>query len=102
MAAARFAGLMRVRITFLGFRASALHPRLYSAARIRGLKMRTSIWRKSLGNDKLSTPPAFSKTISPSHYIHSVFVKQAHVLNARPAEMIPGESEEQAFQTERL
>ena len=52
MAAARFAGLMRVRITFLGFRASALHPRLYSAARIRGLKMRTSIWRKSLGNDK--------------------------------------------------
>jgi hypothetical protein len=56
MAAARFAGLMRVRITFLGFRASALHPRLYSAARIRGLKMRTSIWRKSLGNDKVSTP----------------------------------------------
>ena len=53
MAAARFAGLMRMRITFLGFRASALHPRLYSAARIRGLKMRTSIWRKSLGNDKL-------------------------------------------------
>jgi hypothetical protein len=56
MAAARFAGLMRVRITFLGFRASALHPRLYSAARIRGLKMRTSIWRKSLDNDKYSTP----------------------------------------------
>src|SRR5262252_4758768 len=32
----------------LGFRAKALHPRLYAAARIRGLKT-----RQNMGNDKL-------------------------------------------------
>lgn len=32
----------------------------------------------------------------------SVFAKQANVLNARPAEAIPRESEKQAFKAERL
>jgi hypothetical protein len=40
MAAARFAGLYFESLSYLGFRAVALHPRLHSAARIRGLKKR--------------------------------------------------------------
>jgi methionyl-tRNA formyltransferase len=61
---------------------------------------REGMWilRKSLNPEVALSGTDFSL----SHYIPSVFVKQAHALNARPAEMIPGESEEQAFQTERL
>jgi hypothetical protein len=39
---------------------------------------------------------------TPKSRARSVFVKQAHVLNARPAEAIPRKSEEQAFKAERL
>ena len=40
MAVARFAGLYSESLSYLGFRAVALHPRLHSVARIRGLKKR--------------------------------------------------------------
>jgi len=43
MAVARFAGLMLNRPSYLGFRAIALHPGLYSVARIRGLGFDTRI-----------------------------------------------------------
>jgi hypothetical protein len=39
---------------------------------------------------------------TPKSMAKSVFVKQAHVLNARPAEAIPRESEKQAFKAEGL
>jgi hypothetical protein len=42
-----FAGLCDKSLSYLGFRATALHPRLYSAARIRGLRT-----RQNPGNDK--------------------------------------------------
>src|SRR5262249_33776448 len=35
---------------------ATLHPRLYSAARYRGLRCNTRALCKSLGNDKVSTP----------------------------------------------
>src|SRR5262245_31973741 len=38
---------MNFHSTYLGFRADALHPRLYAAARIRGLRT-----RQNVGNDK--------------------------------------------------
>ncbi len=53
IAVARFAGLMLNRPSYLGFRAVALHPRLYSVARIRGLGFDTRISCKGLGNDKV-------------------------------------------------
>src|SRR5262249_35603663 len=40
IAVARFAGLRDKSLSYLGFRAAALHPRLYSVARIRGLRTR--------------------------------------------------------------
>jgi hypothetical protein len=48
MAAARFAGLYSESLSYLGFRAVALHPRLDSAARIRGLKKRAFKTRSKL------------------------------------------------------
>src|SRR5262245_426218 len=43
---------MNFHSTYLGFRADALHPRLYAAARIRGLRT-----RQNVGNDKVSNLP---------------------------------------------
>src|SRR5262245_42232763 len=43
---------MNFHFTYLGFRADALHPRLYAAARIRGLRT-----RQNVGNDKVSNLP---------------------------------------------
>src|SRR5215467_6433265 len=43
---------MFFRAESLGFRAVALHPRLYSAARYRGLRYNICALRKSSGNDK--------------------------------------------------
>jgi hypothetical protein len=40
------AGSIGVVLPYLGFRATALHPRLYSAARIRGLKSAPHVSRK--------------------------------------------------------
>jgi hypothetical protein len=52
--AARIRGLDGVGCAILlGIRAVALHPRLYSFARIRGLGFGTRISPKSLGNDKV-------------------------------------------------
>src|SRR5215471_3797970 len=39
--------------SYLGLRASALHPRLYSVARVRGLGFDIRTSRKNLGKDKL-------------------------------------------------
>src|SRR5262249_72358 len=39
---------------------------------------------------------------TPKSRARSVFVKQAHLLNARPAEAIPRGSEEQPFKAERV
>ena len=39
----------------MGFRAAALHPRLYSVARIRGLGFDTRISSINLGNDQVLT-----------------------------------------------
>src|SRR5262245_52377256 len=43
---------MNFHSTYLGFRADALHPRLYAAARIRGLRT-----RQNVGNDKVGNLP---------------------------------------------
>src|SRR5262245_13751742 len=43
---------MNFHFTYLGFRADALHPRLYAADRIRGLRT-----RQNVGNDKVSNLP---------------------------------------------
>jgi hypothetical protein len=51
--AARIRGLDGIGCAIpLGLRAVALHPRLYSIARIRGLGFDTRISRKRSGNDK--------------------------------------------------
>jgi len=47
MAVARFAGWRNKSLSYLGFRAAALHLRLYSIARIRGLRS-----RQNVGNGK--------------------------------------------------
>ena len=47
MAVARFADWRNKLRSYLGFRAVALHPRLYAAARIRGLRT-----RQNAGNGK--------------------------------------------------
>jgi hypothetical protein len=52
MAVARFAGLRHKSRSYLGFRASALHPRLYSDAHYRGLRRNTRALCQSLGNDE--------------------------------------------------
>jgi hypothetical protein len=53
-AAARFAGFDDGSLSYLG--SATLHPRLYSAARYRGLRYITRISCKSLGKDKVLTP----------------------------------------------
>jgi len=58
IAVARFAGWLINLLSYLGLRAVALHPRLYSVARIRGLGFDTRISRESLGKDKGLKPTA--------------------------------------------
>src|SRR5262245_46754020 len=41
---------MNFHSTYLGFRADALHPRLYAAARIRGLRRRQNVSNDKVGN----------------------------------------------------
>jgi hypothetical protein len=43
MAVARSAGWRYKPLSYLGFRAVALHPRLHSAARLRGLRARQNV-----------------------------------------------------------
>jgi hypothetical protein len=47
-----FAGVMAFDAAFLGFHAKALHPRLYAAARVRGLRT-----RQNAGNGKFDCIP---------------------------------------------
>ncbi len=53
-AAARLRGLSGFLLTFPGFRANALHPGLYAATRLRGLKTQSHVASESLSNDKMS------------------------------------------------
>src|SRR5262249_7833910 len=49
IAVARFAGLLINHPSYLGLRAVALHPRLYSVARIRGLGFGTRNFEQKFG-----------------------------------------------------
>jgi hypothetical protein len=52
MAVARFAGWCDKSLSYLGFRTAALHPRLYAAARIRGLRTRQNVGNDNMGSYK--------------------------------------------------
>jgi hypothetical protein len=52
-----------INLSYLGFRAAALYPRLYAAARIRGLST-----RQNVGEDKVLNPPLHLKVKDSSAF----------------------------------